>query len=315
MRQWHMIHLVRLTAGLAALALHSCSNEVAKGVTLGWDPSTESGIAGYRLYYGVASRSYTNMINVGNRTNFQVTGLSGDVNYFFAVSAYNTLMIESPFSSEVSFNPSSIAAAPTNPPIAGTIGASELSDGVATLKGLVNPEGSATTSWFDWGTTKNFGARTALRAVGNGSNTVSVADALFSLRPATAYYFRLVATNGCGSAIGSTATFKTLPALPMVAIQPASSVTSKAATLNGTVNPNGAATTAWFEYGMTSSYGAVTARKSLAGRTSSSPLSTSISGLAAGMLYHYRLIASNAVGRVTSADATFVTAVSQLVQK
>jgi hypothetical protein len=185
---------------------------------------------------------------------------------------------------------------------------------VATLKGLVNPEGSATTGWFDWGSTTKFGTQTAVHTLGNGSDTVSVADALSSLQPGTTYYFRLVATNRCGSAIGSTATFKTMPALPIVAVVAASSVSSRGATLNGTVNPNGAATTAWFEYGITSSYGLVSARKNLADRTSSSPVSTPISSLAAGMLYHYRLVASNVVGKVTSGDGTFITQVS-LVKK
>src|SRR3954469_14252672 len=136
MRQWHTMHLVRLTVGLAGLALHSCSNEVAKGVTLGWDPSTASGIAGYRLYYGVASGSYTTIIDAGNRTNLQVTGLSNGVSYYFAVTAYNTLLIESAFSSELSFKPAPIGSATTNPPIAGTLAAAGIADAVATLKGL-----------------------------------------------------------------------------------------------------------------------------------------------------------------------------------
>ena len=41
---------------------------------------------------------------------------------------------------------------------------------------------------------------------------------------------------------------------PSVTTQPATSVTVSNATLNGTVNPNGAVTTAYFQYGLTANY-------------------------------------------------------------
>src|SRR5262249_959160 len=41
---------------------------------------------------------------------------------------------------------------------------------------------------------------------------------------------------------------------PTVTTQPATSVTVSNATLNGPVNPNGAATTAYFQYGLTTNY-------------------------------------------------------------
>ena len=38
-------------------------------MTLAWDPSSGTDIAGYRLYEGVASRTYTNVIDAGIATN------------------------------------------------------------------------------------------------------------------------------------------------------------------------------------------------------------------------------------------------------
>ena len=72
-------------------------------VTLAWNANTEPDVAGYRVYYGVASRTYTNMTDVGNITTNRIAGLVEGVNYFFAVSAYNAAGAESDFSDEVSY--------------------------------------------------------------------------------------------------------------------------------------------------------------------------------------------------------------------
>ena len=70
-------------------------------VTLAWNPNSEIDLAGYRVYYGNSSRTYGAMIDVGNRTTFQVPSLSPGVTYYFAVTAYNTTNMESGFSNEV----------------------------------------------------------------------------------------------------------------------------------------------------------------------------------------------------------------------
>ena len=77
------------------------------------------------------------------------------------------------------------------------------------------------------------------------------------LTPGTTYHYRAVGVNSLGRALGADLTFTTL-AQPAVTTSPATSITSTNATLNGTVNPNGAATTAYFRYGLTTSYGSYT---------------------------------------------------------
>lgn len=72
-------------------------------VRLAWDPNSEPDLGGYIVYYGVASRVYTNAINVGNVTTNTVTGLVQGVLYYFAVTAYNTNGLESDFSDEVTY--------------------------------------------------------------------------------------------------------------------------------------------------------------------------------------------------------------------
>src|SRR5262245_2219962 len=56
-------------------------------VTLVWNASPGTNVAGYNVYYGVASRTYTNKVNVGNVTNTTISGLVEGTTYYFAVTA------------------------------------------------------------------------------------------------------------------------------------------------------------------------------------------------------------------------------------
>lgn len=89
---------------------------LAASVALGWDPVPS--VAGYRLYYGATSRQYTNFVE-GPVTTNTVSGLASGVTYYFAVTAYNELGIESGFSSEISYQPAIVAS--NKPPTLNTI--------------------------------------------------------------------------------------------------------------------------------------------------------------------------------------------------
>lgn len=75
----------------------------AASVTVAWDRSPGTNVAGYNIYEGIASRSYTNKLNVGNSTNGTVSGLVQGTNYFFAVTAYDTSGLESDYSNELAY--------------------------------------------------------------------------------------------------------------------------------------------------------------------------------------------------------------------
>jgi len=72
-------------------------------VYLEWDPSITSNIAGYRVHFGTASRTYSSHINAGLSTSFRVNGLKNSTTYYFAVTTQNYSEEESGFSNEVSF--------------------------------------------------------------------------------------------------------------------------------------------------------------------------------------------------------------------
>jgi len=93
---------------------------------------------------------------------------------------------------------------------------------------------------------------------------------------------------------------------PDAVTDPATGVTSTQATLNGTVNPLGQATTAWFEWGPTTGYGSTTTATPLTNGCADLPVDEIVSGLVAGTTYHVRAVAQNATGTTYGADQTFV---------
>lgn len=72
---------------------------------MGWDANSEEDLAGYKLYYGSASRRYGAPIDVGNVTEYTITGLDNGVKYFIAATAYNDEGAESKFSKELVLDP------------------------------------------------------------------------------------------------------------------------------------------------------------------------------------------------------------------
>jgi hypothetical protein len=77
--------------------------------TLSWNPPTTYtdgtpiiGLGGFKLYYGTASGSYSQVLNVGNAAVYTVSNLTGGLTYYFAVTAYDTSGVESALSNEVS---------------------------------------------------------------------------------------------------------------------------------------------------------------------------------------------------------------------
>ncbi|MCP4254348.1 MAG: fibronectin type III domain-containing protein [Candidatus Scalindua sp.] len=71
--------------------------------TLTWDANTESDLSGYRLYYGTSSGSYSNNIDVGNKTSHSLFGLKSGQTYYIVTRAYDSSGNESDDSNEEIF--------------------------------------------------------------------------------------------------------------------------------------------------------------------------------------------------------------------
>lgn len=72
----------------------------AGSLNLSWSPNTETDLAGYKVYYGTATKTYGLPIDVGKVTTYTVTGLTDQTTYYFAVTAYDLAGNESGFSTE-----------------------------------------------------------------------------------------------------------------------------------------------------------------------------------------------------------------------
>ncbi len=81
--------------------LEPALNNHSAQVVLSWDPNKEADIAGYKIYYGSSSGDYGPSVDVGNRTNFTITGLENGKTYYFVTTAYNNLGSESAYSAEI----------------------------------------------------------------------------------------------------------------------------------------------------------------------------------------------------------------------
>ena len=109
----------------------------------------------------------------------------------------------------------------------------------------------------------------------------------------------IVLLAGAGVATAATA--------PAATTAAATAVGATTATLNGTVNPQGEATTWHFEYGTNSKYGSSTPTQNAGAGTAAVAVSAPLTGLKTGQLYHFRLVATSAVGTGQGADQTFTT--------
>jgi hypothetical protein len=94
---------------------------------------------------------------------------------------------------------------------------------------------------------------------------------------------------------------------PAVSTGGAAQVTQTSATLTGRVNPNGASTTYWFQYGLTRRYGTTTGPTDAGSGTHARTAAANLTGLAPFARYHYRLVAHNAKGTSFGGDRTFTT--------
>lgn len=77
----------------------------AASATVAWDPSPSIDVTGYKLYVGTASKTYTKIFDVGSPLQFRTTNLVPTIPYFYAVTAYNSIGLESDFSQEISYIP------------------------------------------------------------------------------------------------------------------------------------------------------------------------------------------------------------------
>jgi hypothetical protein len=126
--------------------------------------------------------------------------------------------------------------------------------------------------------------------------------------PGGVFYSTLPAIRADVAAmIGSPPPPKQAP--PAVSTGTAGAIGSTTATVSGTVNPQGAPTTYWFQYGRTASYGstAPSPPPSAGSGATARSVSLTLKSLTRRTTYHYRIVAGNSAGTSVGADRAFTT--------
>ena len=228
-----------------------------------------------------------------------VTGLQGNTRYYFACVGENS---EGRDRGETkSFTTTTNPQPPTGAPEVNTVGARNVDASRATLLCDVDPNGIRTNTRFLWGTSAgNLSNSTAVVTVDGKMRTTQL---LTGLRANTRYYFAFTASNSKGNDRGETLSFVTSSrpgpekSAPEVETLSASGVDIDSATLNCTVDANGASTNVWFEWGESSSnLDNNTASTSVSGSEGSASVSRTINGLDEDATYYYRCVGRNSEG-------------------
>jgi len=192
-------------------------------------------------------------------------------------------------------------------PFADTRPASDVQAESAILNGLVNPNGKNATVTFEYGIDTDYGNKVqAIQNPVTGDSSARVTAMIDGLKPGTTYHYRVVASNSFGQGTGYNIAFTTKGGIPEAGNISVTNTTPQSAQLNGTVNPHDIPTSVTFEYGTDLNYGMTVA--ALQDRiTGGVPVSVSavVTGLHAGTLYHFRMIAKNEKGTAKSEDGIF----------
>ena len=140
------------------------------------------------------------------------------------------------------------------------------------------------------------------------SNSIAISsatNATFTLTDvsfADSASYSVLVTNSYGSELRSNAVLTVLPAV--VITQPASSVTTTGAVLNGSVTLGSDETVVWFEWGTDTNYGNIADETVVQGNNGSNNISTVLNGLP-GNIFHYRIDAANNFGIIYGNDQSF----------
>jgi hypothetical protein len=235
------------------------------------------------IYFGTGPEPFTE----------PVTGLAPGTEYEVCLRVEGTSTKEASVSSPpVPFTTVPTPVTDTPAPVAAT---------TATLNGHFTLDATAATqSYFEYkaGTECTGGEVTATEEAGTGATVVSKAVAVSGLAPGQAYTVCLVTVNAFGSETGLPVTFKALavPATIVPGSESVTEVTDETAKLGGEIDPGGAETTYYFEYGTGEAYGEKTPVTGLlASDDNPHSVSVPIQGLSPGTEYHYRLVVSNEV--------------------
>jgi hypothetical protein len=196
-----VIHSASLTLIILILMMVFASAAKAGSLQIAWDPVNDSRVAGYKVKYGTASKSYTNSVNVGTSTTRTLENLVEGTTYYFVVVAFDSAGVEGAPSAEAS----------------GT---------VLAIANVSAGQVLATSATITWQTNKPsnqqvlYGTSTAYELSSQLDSTLSLSHshALTGLVPETTYHYRVKSVDEGGSVAQSGGMTFTTPAEVLISV-------------------------------------------------------------------------------------------------
>lgn len=253
-----------------------------------------------RFQYGTTpsygSSTSTQTMTSGGFFSANISGLTPSTTYYFrAVATGGSTTV---YGAPLNFNTTASTLSVS------TTAASSALITSATLNGNLNDLGtnSSISVHFEYGPSIYYGYTTTAQSKSSTGNFNASVSSLIS---GTTYHYRAIA-QGTTTVYGEDMTFTTSTGSLAVETNAATAVGSGSATLNGTLTSLGGASSGsvYFQYGTSTSYGSLTTSQL---RTSGGAFNTSITGLSANTLYHFRAVAQAGSSTVNGSDASFTT--------
>ncbi|HKQ39315.1 MAG TPA: fibronectin type III domain-containing protein [Verrucomicrobiae bacterium] len=130
------VFLIAHAGNSQAEGIYSLGVSADAKVRFTWRGNAEPDLAGYKLYVGTVPGLYTNFVDVGKMTTFELPNLVRGIDYYFALTAYNVAGLESARTPELACRipflpayiplaadavPQDLEALPNSPPAVSTI--------------------------------------------------------------------------------------------------------------------------------------------------------------------------------------------------
>jgi len=189
-----------------------------------------------------------------------------------------------------------VAAEPTV-----TMSEDDLTATAAALHTWVDPQGLAAKVTVEWRQGSTYRASRSFELPAGGSVRRDVV--VRGLDAATDTFWRVRATSAAGTTVSSERSFSTTGP-PDATTEAPTEVTSGSADLHGSVSPHSLPTVYFFQWGRTGALEHTTARREVQ-QGSATWVSSSVTGLAPGTVYRYRVVAENAAGIAHGAERQF----------
>ncbi len=142
--------LISFAVLMSVLILAPVMAHALTPVTVAWDANNPVP-DGYILYWGTASRNYTNSHDVGDATQYTIPDLQEGVTYYFAATAYDDAGNESAYSDEIIHTVGDPNSNPTTPSVPSGPASGFIQTDYSFSSTASDPENDTLQYQYDWG--------------------------------------------------------------------------------------------------------------------------------------------------------------------